>query len=463
MNNRENKSVIIWASLSLIVFLSFSFIIINYIYPNILNIEKDKEIFLEKLNSYDTLDQKWFDINDFKKLNTFYWSSKKIQGKDTYKDKELYELLNNDFYKKVYDEIDDSFYNNSLYDWSYSDFSNSEGNFENYLSELDKRLGELKDSENFNDKKGNISIVLPKYSSFTEFNSEESLTDLEFINNIEWLLKRFNIKTTSSIWIKNLVSVDSDVISEDDHIYYIPLDLDVVWSKIWIINFIEYLKKSWSVAFDNNDFNFNESNWLISQLAEVSSFSIDKYIDSSLDKRFWNNESLIRFLNNTGQYNDIIKANLSLKFYISWIWSEKIISEINSIIWDNISKTKQDQYWNFIKNEETWEYEQELLHYNYSNISRVVKKLNWNKEVKKNAYYSKKVNNIFLYLNNTKLKKDFVEIKKELKKTQDLDSIYLRVLEYKDIFSKIDKEVFFIVSSLWIDRNDVYSKNYVFK
>jgi hypothetical protein len=67
-----------------------------------------------------------------------------------------------------------------------------------------------------------------------------------------------------------------------------------------------------------------------------------------------------------------------------------------------------------------------------------------------------------LHLNNKNLKKDIVTIKKDLSKTEDLSSIYLKALKYKDIFSKIDKDIYTIVKSLGIDKDKVYFKNYVF-
>jgi hypothetical protein len=74
-----------------------------------------------------------------------------------------------------------------------------------------------------------------------------------------------------------------------------------------------------------------------------------------------------------------------------------------------------------------------------------------------------KANDIFLYLNNKEFKKDIATIRKELNKTDDINALYLRALKYKEIFLKIDKEIYDIVKSLEIDKNEIYSKNYLFK
>ncbi len=461
MNNREKKPIIIWFILALLIFTSFSLILVNYIYPNIMDIESQKVKLKKKNDKYNQLDLKWFDFKDFKELNNFY-SSKK-SGESEHANQELYDSLNEEFYKKIYKTINESSYNNSIYNWSYSDFQNTQESFVKYLQESDNRLTQVKNSKKFSDRKWNLSLVLPKYSIYVDLDSKDSLTDLGFINYIETLLKKFNLRTKSSIWIKSIIIAKNEIVNDKDNIFYIPLDLEITWNKIWIIDFLKYIKRSWSIEFRENDFDFKNEDWKISQLSEIESFEINKYIDSSLQKRAPNQHSLKNFLLKTGQQNDIISANVKLRFYISGLSSEKIIAEINSIIWSNITKTREDKYWNLEKDEKTWEYKKELIHYNHSNILKIVKKLKSAPQVLKSAYYRKKVDNMFLYLNNKDLRKDMASIKKQMKKLDNLNNVYLTSLKYKDIFSKIDKDVYSIVNSLWINKEKFYPKNYIFK
>jgi hypothetical protein len=58
--------------------------------------------------------------------------------------------------------------------------------------------------------------------------SSKNLTDLKFINSLEKMLKKFNLKTTSPIGIKNVFSVNNDIVNSKDNIYYIPIELDIV-------------------------------------------------------------------------------------------------------------------------------------------------------------------------------------------------------------------------------------------
>ncbi len=465
MKYREKKQAIIWLILAIAVFAWFWLTIVKYIYPSVLDIEDRKVSLSEKLDRYSVLNKKWFNFVEFKLLNSVYWwkQTDPSTWEDIYVDEELYESINSQFYKSVYKMVDKSFYEGAIYDWWYEGFENNNSSFIDHLDDIDKRLLEVKNSEKFNKRKWNLSLVLPKYSSYVELDSKEWLTDLEFVNSLEILLKKFNLKTKSVIWAKSIIPATSDVINSDDDIYYIPLDLELVWTKIWIIDFLRYVKNSWAVEFVENDFDFSNENGEISQLAEIDTFSISDYIDSSSEKRSTQDYSLKNFLLKSWQSNDIIQVNVKINFYISGISSEKIINEINGIIGKNFTKIKLDKYWNFEKDEKTGEYKQELLHYNYTNISKVVKKLNSNPTLQKNAYYSKKVNNMLIYLDNNDLKKDIASLQKDLKKQENLNSIYLKALKYKDIFLKIDKEAFIIVKSLWIDKQKIYSKNYIFE
>jgi hypothetical protein len=466
MKNREKKSIIIWFLLTLFIFISFIALIYIYIYPSILIIEAEKKILGKNITKLRTLKEKWFNFKDFKDLNSTY-SSKWTTGetnKKRYKDEELYEKLNEQFYKKIYATLSEAFYDNSIYNWNYKNFilSKSNSTFQYYLNNIIKRLEQIKQSEKFNNRKWNLSVVLPKYSNYIELDSSKNLTDLKFINFVENLLKRFNLKTTSLIGIKDILSVNNNIITIKDNIYYIPLKLDITWTKLGILNFLEYVKSSWSIEFSENGFKFLNKNWEISQLIEVNRFEIKEYIDSGLKKRTSIDTDLKNFLSQTWQNNDILEAKIDLNFYINSISSEKITNKVNNIIWNNITELMFDQYGKILKDKK-WKDRNKIIRYNYYNILKIVKKLKSNIILQKNWYYNKKVNNIFLYLNNKNLKKDIDSIKKELKKSKKINSIYAKALKYKEIFSKLDREIYMIVKSLNIKKEKIYSENYIFK
>jgi len=82
------------------------------------------------------------------------------------------------------------------------------------------------------------------------------------------------------------------------------------------------------------------------------------------------------------------------------------------------------------------------VHYNYNNLLNIVKKFRSNSTVNKNDYYKRKVDNIFKYLNNKDIKRDFNSIRKELNKTKDINNSYRNALKYKEIFLEFDKELY---------------------
>jgi hypothetical protein len=223
-----------------------------------------------------------------------------------------------------------------------------------------------------------------------------------------------------------------------------------VWTKLWILDLLEYIRNSWSIEFSENDFKFSNKNWEISQLIEVKKIEIKKYIDSGMTKRTSIDSDLKNFLWKTGQNNNIIKAKIGLYFYMSSISSEKIINKIKSVIWKNTTELMFDQYGKILKDDK-WNDRKKIIEYNYNNILKRVKKLKGNMVLQKNWYYNKKVNNIFLYLKSQSLKKDIALINnKELEKGKNIDSLYVKALKYKEIFSKLDREIHIIVKSLGI-------------
>lgn len=449
MKHREKQSIIIWFFSALFIFISFLVISFIYVYPNILDIENNKKLLIEKINKYKIFNEKWVDFNGFKNLIWHYSNTD---------DKTLNELLDSWYFKKSLKNIDENFYNHAVYNWDYDSF-NSEKNILDYLDDNLKWLDWIKKSDSFNKKIWKLSSVLPTYSNYIELDSSKSLTDLKFISYIEKLLNSFYLKTTSSIWIKDILAVENKMINKEDNIYYIPLDLELTWTKINILKFLDYIKNTWNVDFKENDFSFKNNKWATDQLSEVDSFNIKEYIDNSYIQRTLSDSSLETFLSDTKQDNDIIKANISLKFYINSIWKDKIIDKINSIIWDNTKEIIVDDNWNYIKDPETWEYEYFLIKYNFNNLLNNVKRLKSNTKLAKNNYYKTKVSDIFMYLNNKDLKKDFSTIKKEISKTKDLNTIYKKVIKYKNIFTKLDKEIYNIVESLWLQALDKVNEN----
>ena len=450
MNKRKQNSILTWFILAIIIFVFFILFLITYAYPAILDIEDDKKILNKKYVKYNELIKKWFDFNSFKALNKKYKSNSW--------DEELENLLQSSFYNKIYLNIDDVLYNKSIYvnkdeKWEDKvvDFKNFEGNrdFLRYLENRADLINDKRDWKNFSDKKNTIKKLLPIYSNI--WNNKE-LTDLSFITYVEWILSKFNLNTSSTIWIKDIVEVKDEMLDKSTGIYYTLLPLELSGTKNDILNFLKFINDSWKIMFLNNEFVFSWKETSKYQLSEVESIILDEYIDSSYKQRKWYDKTLNDFLKRTNQWQDIIHIKANIKFFVSSINSNKINEKINNIIW-NLNKVS------YINNDNEKKYK--LLHYNYNNLFKVVKMIRMNKVLNKNLYYKQKINNIFLYLNNKNLIKDISSMKKELGKTKELNKLYSKALKYKKLFLRLDLEVYNIVKKIKLES--IYPKNYIFE
>lgn len=477
MNKIEKNSIVFWFMLALFIFLFSTIYIYSSVYPNIMEIELEKQELKNKIEKYDELLIKWFDFKEFKILNAEYSS------KDD--DKILSDLLNSWFYKKIYDDFDMFFYDNSIYEKeilendekeivtiSYNEFD-WVSDFWKYLDKKYEYLIIQLESNELKNKVEKMSEILPKYSSLISLDNKWELTDLSFINYIERLWRKYNLKIKNAIWIKDVLSVETNIIETNDNIYYIPLDFDITGTKRSIFNFLKYIKNTWDVKFSDNDFSFIGSSLVKSQLSEVKKIEFPEYIDIATKiVRNDSDKTIEWFLLRTEQWQDIIDVKISLMFYVSAISSEKIKEKINSIIWKNIKQNIIGEDWNYEKDPVTGEYKYELLHYNYSNLLRIINVLHSHPTLNKNVYYKNKVDNIHSYLNNKDLKKDFALIQKTMNKAKDLNPIYKKVTKYKEIFLGLDKEIYEIAKALGLEKdivNDdkvtskwIYPKNYYF-
>ena len=301
MRQKEKNSIIVWFALSVGVLISFLIYTLIYIYPNIKEVEETKANLKIKLDEYKLIEEKWFEFKDFKLLNTKDYSS------NSKEDEEIEKLLNDWFYKKIYKWLDENFYNKLVYNWSYETFNYSK-NFWKYLNEKIISLNDIIEGKELNDTILKISSILPKYSELVILDTNTWLSDLGFVSYIESLLKKYNLKIDNSIWIKNVLAIENGVIDPDDNVFYIPLELDIVWTKWSILKFLQYIKNTGDIEFSENSLVFLDNPWTLSQLSEVKMLEFKEYIDSSYRERTVSDETLDWFLLKTNQSKDIIEA-----------------------------------------------------------------------------------------------------------------------------------------------------------
>ncbi len=419
MKKREKKSIILWFIFAIILFLAFSWIIFSY-YWDFNEIEQKKEELQEKIQSLQNLEQKWLNYIEFKNI----YNKQKAQLFENYK-----------YYDFILSKIDENFYDNLF-------TNNKFSNFEQLLNSKENFLNAKLNSKDFLEKQQKIRKILPLYWSNK---NDVDLTDLKFIEQVENLFEKYNTSYKWEIGITNIVPVENDIISRQDNIYYIPLNLELSWYKKDILQFLKDIETNLD-ELDNSG--------KVHQLVEVKKVVFQKYIDNTYDiYRNTKVETLIDYIQRTNQSDDIIKIKAQILFYIKWLWRDKIIEIINTILG---SKTKQylfDENWKKIYFENTKIQKYKLYNYNYNNLLSLVQKLQKNKLVQNNIYYKRKINTIYKYLTDKSLKKDLASIKKELIKSKDLNSIYKKALKYKTIFSKLNREIYSIIVSLGLDKD----------
>lgn len=388
---RAHSSKIILQTIILIIFI----IILFYsIMPSYDEYKTNKESLISKITSYEKLEKNWLTYQEFLSM---------IDDKET---------------KVLVTKIWQEFYNNNL--------SNSSWSYIKFLETKEKKVNELKKSDKIKIRDAKLSKVLPLYQEWVTLDGV--MTDLEFVNYVEKLLRIFKLRTNSSIWIKNLILVQDEDMKNNKkvtqnisaQIFYIPLKLDLEWTKWDIMDFIYFLQNVWKVETIKQDSlsfyrdNVLNNRWVEniyeSKLVDIEWITFFNYIDTSSSLRTTYSEKttmwLLNFVRNWVDKDQVYKIEIDLRFYVKWLPNYKIenfISEV-SLKYKNLSK----------------EISQTLK----TLQSKNTKNFNWD-----NLNIIANIKNIEIFLND---KKD--EIKSYdawLKQKEGLDKIYLQAAKMK--------------------------------
>jgi len=316
---------IVLNSIIMIIFLS---VIILVVKPWFTQVWAIKGNINNEITNYKNLVKDWNSYDDFKT-----YLSTKDEGT-----------------QKSLDKITKDYYESNLKNTSKNDYIT-------FLKEKETLVSNLKKDSKIEKRDANVNKSLPFYTEGVSVSW--NMTDLEFVNYIETILKRFSLKTTASIWIWDLVLANNKLWWNNDEkndtlesqIFYIPLDLTLEWKKTDIIDFLYFTEKVWITTSVNSDdlvyykdgFFTSDLNWKNSNIYENKIIDIDKitlpYIDTSSIKRVENQKtttSFIAFLKNWSEKDDDYNINVWLKFYVRGLPSYKI--EI--FIWSVLKKFK---------------------------------------------------------------------------------------------------------------------------
>ena len=255
----------------------------------------------------------------------------------------------------------------TIKDWSLELDNKPNKTYKEFIEEKEK---EYKDASESTSNKTKLTLwILPIYSDTIK--EEWSMTDFQFINYIESIVSTFNLSFNNSIWIKELKQIDKYSLSNSDNtldkaIFEIPIELDIVWRKSSIIDFLHFIENVWKISIDpetneltidketakNGDlfseFKIKKLDWqrnhsskdyniYNNQIIDIENILITDYIDSSeQNMTFEDTKSFLKYLKST-QDKEKFEVKIKLNFYVKWLPKykvEQLMAEFNNKIND---------------------------------------------------------------------------------------------------------------------------------
>lgn len=352
MKSSDENKLIIWNVMFLIFILWFLFLTFVFIIPEIQAIETKKMENQTKYQELETMKKSWVSFSDFKSYKPEF----KTESDKTYISS-LIKEMDKDFYEKNF-------------------INTKESEYKNFI---DNKIKQYKENSKIEEKQKITEKVLPYYDD--NIKDENTLTDFRFISYIENLVSTFNLTHNNSIWIKNINQLWDYVLTTSDNslekgIYEIPLELDLVWWKSSIIDFLHFIENVWKVSINENTKSLEIEKWKYkdndlfanfkrkkidsqtetsgeynifnNQIADIELIEMKEYIDSSFQdiKNTENgNEFISEIKNNQSRLKYEIKVKLN--FYVKGLPKYKI----DEFEWkfriklEKIKKTLQENIW----------------------------------------------------------------------------------------------------------------------
>lgn len=357
---REQSSLII----KITVFIIFLIIVFMYLLKEYDKYLENKLLLIDLNNKYNELSVNWLSFEQYRD---------KISS-----DQEWLTLL-----EKIWKD----FYDNNL----------KNENEPTYLAFIDKLQNKFlleNSSDYIKNRDEKISKVLPSFKQWVEI--EWNLKEVEFLNNIEKILKTFNLKNKSSIWISEVIPYEEfekdenwneNIDTLSNQIYYIPVSLELIWEKNDFVDFFHFIWNVWSIDVITNDktsfykdtilsnkvfpWELRSANYNIYEnpILNVSKLELKKYIDQSSsyrNKTQKNVSDFISFLKKDENWKEEFNVDLTLDFYVKWLpiyEVTKYITDISDKFFELNQENKKlllqiqirnENLWSLNKTEITW-------------------------------------------------------------------------------------------------------------
>lgn len=318
--------------------------LVSYIVPSIFSIREKTQDLRTTLTTYSRIQKEGLSLQEFTSL---YTENKNLS--DPY----VVNLLNN---------LDEDFYNQNLIntqEWSYDEF----------LINKTQYTLEKKASDEFLQMDRKIRTIIPSYSDRPGLDGV--ISDFDFISYVESVLFTFNLQTEDSIGVGNIEPVvDTSVIDDsdksawtDESLFFIPLNLQLVWQKKDILDFIHFLENVGTINIDEGQITSytdtviqkplewevltREYNIYENQLADIEYVTMSEYIDASAQP---SNQDLVSFIRSS-QPRERFEVEMKVRFYISGLPDYKVEAFINDVV-DRFTSLKKILLPSISKNKE---------------------------------------------------------------------------------------------------------------
>lgn len=308
---------------SSVIFIGLVSAVAFFIYPSIMDIEETKSALQSTLSERKNVETKGIDYSSFASLRTDL-------------------IQDNSYESNIMRTISEEFYNEKVRNTTTDDF-------ETYYTKLQVHISDQKKDKVQESRQLVINSVLPQYVDIND-STYEGLTEFKFVNYIETILYTFNLTVDGSLWISDVVPVESvtkkeNAESVDATIFYIPLFLNLTGRKEDVLDFLYFMENVGGLNMENgvltvyNDQKLNSKtssgsslplwkNIYKNQIFDILTFRMQEYMDSD------NSPTEKDFVSYVKQFQGREKSNieLGLKFYVRGLPNYKVKWYIKDLV-----------------------------------------------------------------------------------------------------------------------------------
>lgn len=342
ISKRMKNAILQWFIFNVVVILLFLVSIFAYIIPKYTEISSKKQQLSWVNTELQNIKTKGIGYEEF-------ISVAKVQYGD------------NAYVESILWELDETFYTQNFE-------NNSSSTYEEFLEEKNQEILDTKNSEEYNARLQLLSELLPFYGENWEI--QDSISDFDFINNIENILFTFNLISSDPIGIRSLEPVSFWQINStesegntDAGMYSISIPLSLVGQKKDILDFLHYVEnvgridiEDWVLqVYEDTYFTRFPENIYKWQVVDIESIVFPNYIDNSPEPV---STDLVTFINRT-QARERYNIDIVLRFYVAGLPRYKIETFMQTVIEKNKEVTSRvgtelQKYQALFQNTNSW-------------------------------------------------------------------------------------------------------------